>query len=68
MNWLIWMAIGIGCGILIGNQNVGKKIRLRIKGLYQEKKVRFIDENGKEINDDIIIDLLFSKKKINYYE
>jgi len=63
MNWLIWMAIGVGCGIPIGNQYVEKKIRLRIKGLYQEKKVGFIDEIGKEINDDILIDLIFPKKK-----
>ncbi|MCT4595650.1 MAG: hypothetical protein N4A57_15485 [Anaeromicrobium sp.] len=62
MNWLIWMAIGLACGITIGYKDLGKKIELRIKQLFQEKKVRFIDENKEEISDDRLIRLLFPRK------
>jgi len=57
------MAIGIACGSAIGYEDLGKKIKLRIKHLFQEKKVRFIDENGEEISYDNLIRLLFSKKR-----
>ena len=63
MEWLLWMAIGLACGISIGYEELGKKIRLRIKKLYFGKEVRFIDGNGEEINDDSLIHLLFTKKK-----
>ncbi len=58
MNGFIWYMVGLSCGIAIGYEEVGKKIKSRIKNLYLKKNFKFVDENGEEVSYQKLIKLL----------
>lgn len=62
MNGFIWYAVGLSCGIAIGYEELGKKIKTRIKNLYLKNNFKFVDENGDEVSYQKLIKLLYIKK------
>lgn len=58
MNGFIWYAVGLSCGIVIGYEEIRKKLKKRIKNLYDYNKLKFVDENGNELSYPKIIKLL----------
>ena len=57
----MWFAVGLSCGVALGYDEIQKKIKKRMKNLY-EKNFRIVDEQGNEVPYQKIIKLLLPKK------